>query len=806
MLGKLRLLHLDSWRQGHAAGVTKGMETGSKDGYREGYGKGYTEGYEAGKVVLDIRDHRTIQNPKPEIDDNLFEDWLLQITPQLESILRTDVAQKLPAHKRPTPSQWRMILSKTPATVVVAGAGSGKSTTLILRILLLHHYLGFELDALTVVTFTNMSRRDFIKKLRNTFLLWEMDLDQAQAERLVRTFHSMILGFTKVIVKEQKLLAFEFLDGNKISDAPDDVDVNPLDFEVGNNQRDLLNQCYKDLCDRNSKFRELMSQIFLSTVMLKRLSPDDEKAKRRSGARKAISERDAECMDIVEKAWADAGVLPLKGLELRRESIDICGYPLQINGRIPALNAVLVLGAKKYPGSEFFRAGSKFELVRELKPKQTLLQTYCTERVVWIDDEKVLKAFVACLMPQPGYSPGFDYKIEGELSPEPVLDCFVGVANFIENLGLEVSTTVKAMKFIKDSTDALFFEALGLFWPSFMIHLEQQHPRVMTFNRMFSLFNEHNPGVFERLPAHVLRPMSHLMIDEFQDISPQIVSWVRGSQREIRRRGKDLHEGRTAQWSSLVCVGDDWQSIYGWRGSAPKYFLEFKSEFKSPSTEELMLRENYRSHQHIIDAAEHIVRDVQTIPGKSARAAGLSSQDPIPVSLSLRDEKRFVELVEFHYKSEETGTIMILYRKGDERKVVKQLLSAILKVDQKLPEDEQRILMMTFHKSKGLEAHTVFLIGDCQFLTSSPYKNQAYKIANLGQLGDPVPYDSAQQEEIRRLAYVGITRAARYCYWFIDPPSAWGAIKPKASNFVSSGAPFFYDTRALMGKPTCKTN
>jgi hypothetical protein len=34
-----------------------------------------------------------------------------------------------------------------------------------------------------------------------------------------------------------------------------------------------------------------------------------------------------------------------------------------------------------------------------------------------------------------------------------------------------------------------------------------------------------------------------------------------------------------AQRSSLLCVGDDWQSIYGWRGSSPKYFMEFNKEF-----------------------------------------------------------------------------------------------------------------------------------------------------------------------------------------------------------------------------------
>jgi superfamily I DNA/RNA helicase len=80
--------------------------------------------------------------------------------------------------------------------------------------------------------------------------------------------------------------------------------------------------------------------------------------------------------------------------------------------------------------------------------------------------------------------------------------------------------------------------------------------------------------------------------------------------------------GARAQRSSLLCVGDDWQSIYGWRGSSPKYFMEFNKEFPSPTTTRVMLSENFRSHQHIIDAAEHIVKAAPAISGKKAKASG----------------------------------------------------------------------------------------------------------------------------------------------------------------------------------------
>ena len=103
---------------------------------------------------------------------------------------------------------------------------------------------------------------------------------------------------------------------------------------------------------------------------------------------------------------------------------------------------------------------------------------------------------------------------------------------------------------------------------------------------------------------------------------------------------------------------------------------------------------------------------------------------------------------------------------------------------------------LTYHSAKGLQADAVFLLGDCQHLTSSPYKNQVYRMAGLGKTGDSEPYDSAQKDEILRLAYVGITRAVSHCYWYVDPQEAQAVNMPKASDRVAKGKPFFADHRA----------
>jgi superfamily I DNA/RNA helicase len=97
------------------------------------------------------------------------------------------------------------------------------------------------------------------------------------------------------------------------------------------------------------------------------------------------------------------------------------------------------------------------------------------------------------------------------------------------------------MSFPSGDSDALFFEALALYWKALEMHLLDQSPPVMSYNRMFALFGENNPENLQLLPDLLLRPLAHLMIDEFQDVSPQIVSWLRASRRNPPTRPGHAH-------------------------------------------------------------------------------------------------------------------------------------------------------------------------------------------------------------------------------------------------------------------------
>ncbi len=94
-----------------------------------------------------------------------------------------------------------------------------------------------------------------------------------------------------------------------------------------------------------------------------------------------------------------------------------------------------------------------------------------------------------------------------------------------------------------------------------------------------------------------------IMVDEFQDINPiqyEIIKMLSASHR------------------NLFIVGDDDQSIYGFRGAEPKIMQEFPKDF--PETAKIVLNTNYRSKGNIVAASEHLIKNNRTRFQKEIKA------------------------------------------------------------------------------------------------------------------------------------------------------------------------------------------
>ncbi len=103
----------------------------------------------------------------------------------------------------------------------------------------------------------------------------------------------------------------------------------------------------------------------------------------------------------------------------------------------------------------------------------------------------------------------------------------------------------------------------------------------------------------ESLLSHYQKRFKHILVDEFQDTN------------EVQYRLLSLLKGED---SSYTAVGDDDQSIYGWRGAKSDNIDRFTKDFSN--TEVVRLEQNYRSTQTILDAANSVIENNQSRMGK----------------------------------------------------------------------------------------------------------------------------------------------------------------------------------------------
>lgn len=167
-----------------------------------------------------------------------------------------------------------------------------------------------------------------------------------------------------------------------------------------------------------------------------------------------------------------------------------------------------------------------------------------------------------------------------------------------------------------------------------------------------------NPSLLD----HYQRRFQHILVDEFQDTNTIQYAWLR------------LLAGDS---SFVFAVGDDDQSIYGWRGARVENILNFNRDF--PDAELIRLEQNYRSTANILSAANALIQYNGGRIGKNLWTEGKEG-DLITVynAYNEMDEARFiVETIQQHIeRGSKRSDLAILYRSNAQSRVLEQALLA----------------------------------------------------------------------------------------------------------------------------------
>lgn len=343
-------------------------------------------------------------------------------------------------------------------------------------------------------------------------------------------------------------------------------------------------------------------------------------------------------------------------------------------------------------------------------------------------------------------------KLPGEFAALPLFELLHGQIDFAESLGIRLDRLdLKTLGCAARERD--FIEAMQRFHQHFSVLLQGQG--LISFNGAFAQLSERLSSD-DGKPGPALLALSHLLIDEFQDISPQIVLWLQAVHRRLHAAGERI---------SLMAIGDDWQSIYGWRGSSPELFIDFDRHFPSRGrgkSTTLLLGTNYRCIEPVIRDAEKVLAEVHNKQAKTCVAAKAMQPGDHGVKLiqrfdlasglpALLKEITAQCLHVSQRPNADRTAVLLLSRRNEPLQQVRAQL------DKALP-----VKALTIHRAKGLQAEVAIILDDCLPVDKHPLRNALY--AQCGFFAGS--YNQAMHDEARRLAYVAITRGVSRVLWY----------------------------------------
>jgi len=369
----------------------------------------------------------------------------------------------------------------------------------------------------------------------------------------------------------------------------------------------------------------------------------------------------------------------------------------------------------------------------------TLLETFSYER----QEGRLLEALAEKVAPYVTINPRPPEMLFDRVMEMSDIDGFVQLlANFLRNFksgGYTLDDCTRKAGIAKLGKRAQLF--LTIFKPVFEAYEESLESRIDFEDMVLRAAQHVESGRYKS-------PYRHILIDEFQDIS-------RSRARLVKALLNQKHDTR------LFAVGDDWQSIYRFAGSDIHLMRNFGAEFggnfdgQSGIHRAVDLGRTFRSVDKIAFAARKFVLKNPTQLTKTVIPAGTTEIPAIKVISTFKhddDQKLENELLKLQTaakESRQTASVLLLGRyRHSEPDNFRKFRRTYENLD---------ITFKTIHSSKGLEADHVILL-------------QAFK----GQIGfpseivdDPLltmvspeaePFEHAEE---RRVMYVAMTRARK---------------------------------------------
>jgi DNA helicase II / ATP-dependent DNA helicase PcrA len=254
--------------------------------------------------------------------------------------------------------------------------------------------------------------------------------------------------------------------------------------------------------------------------------------------------------------------------------------------------------------------------------------------------------------------------------------------------------------------------------------------------RAFELMRDNEP-----VREHYRHRFQHILVDEFQDTNRLQYAWLK------------MFAG---PHGAVFAVGDDDQSIYGFRGALVGNMADFEREFNVDKV--IKLEQNYRSFGNILDAANHLIARNAKRLGKDLRT-DQGPGEPVRIFESTSDfaEAQWFldEAQQLHRAGTARSEIAVLYRSNAQSRViesalfnagipyrvygglrfferaeVKHALSYLRLIEN--PNDDTSFLRVVNFPTRGIGARTIELLQDSARLSGRSLYQSVGSVAGKG--------------------------------------------------------------------------
>ncbi len=617
--------------------------------------------------------------------------------------------------------------------LVIAGAGTGKTTTVVGKIKFLLKSGKYKPEDILVLSFTNASASEMSQRINQET---GCDIDAS-------TFHKLGLNIiTKVngiVPKITQLNLRKFVKEQLLVNMQSDAYLNLLSSYLLYNRVVSKSEFEFKTQSEYEEYLRLNPPTTINNETVKSYGEMDIANFLAQNGIQYIYEHPYK----IDTRTSEYGQYQ-PDFYLPKYDIYIEYFGVNKNGEVPSY----FKGTNGLTATQTYQASMKWKRETHSANDTVLIECYSYEKFDGVLLENLKKKLVekgAKLTPKTTKELWEQVSADGESILDGVIELFETIINLIKSNGYTIAT-VRQLNTGNSNVqnNNIILSLLEPIFNSYCTYLNEH--KEIDFNDMINMATQY---VEQR---KYISPYKYVIVDEYQDISK-----ARFSLLSALRKSNDY---------DLFCVGDDWQSIYRFAGSDIGYILNFEQYWGS--TEISKIETTYRFAQKLIEISGNFIMQNPVQIKKSIKG----KTDTVGFALGEISGYTDKYAIEFMAKKLEDlpkdSSVFFIGRYSFDAKLLSDSglfdcqynnVSGFVEVKYRKRPD-LKMNFITAHKSKGLQADYVFIINNKKSRMGFPSKIQDAAILNL-LLDNCDQYPYAEE---RRLFYVALTRAKKKAF------------------------------------------